>query len=341
VILKDLRRFDEAIAAFFNAVTIDKNRPSVYWNLATLLLLIGNFRDGWEFYEWRKKIDPPFGNRQFNRPVWLGKESLQGKTILIHAEQGIGDIIQFSRYVKLLAPNAGKVIFAVPDKLMGLMRALGDDIEIISEKEISVPFDCHCPLISLPYVFGTELNTIPAQIPYISADQGKSQDLRARLSHDGAKKVCGLSWFSKSDKTGSLRSITLLELFSVLEPAGYVFVNLQYGDVSEEIAELKRVKGIEIVSVDEIDNYGDVDGFTALVNACDAILSIDNTTIHIAGALGKETLVMLPYIPDWRWLLDRGDSPWYPTLRLFRQNVQDDWVPVLEGLKFSLAEIQG
>lgn len=329
VVLKDIRRFNDAIAAFFNAVTLDKNKPSVYWNLATLLLLIGNFRDGWEFYEWRKKIEKPFGARQFNRPVWLGKESLEGKAIMIHAEQGIGDVIQFSRYVKMLVPLAGKVIFAVPDKLIGLMRGLGGDIEIISDKEITASFDCHCPLMSLPFAFGTEVETIPAGIPYISADKGLAQSLRRRLSKYGAKKVCGLSWYSKSEKTGSLRNITLMELFAAIDPSDYVFVNLQYGDVSAEVAELRRLKGIEIVCVDEIDNYHDLDGFAALVDACDVILSIDNTTIHVAGALGKETLVMLPYVPDWRWLLDRENAPWYPTMRLFRQDVQDEWTLVL------------
>ncbi len=336
VVLKDLRRFNEAITAFFNAATLDPSKPSVYWNLATLLLLIGNFRDGWEFYEWRKKIDKPFGARQFNAPVWLGRESLAGRTILIHAEQGIGDIIQFARYVPLLAPHAGKVIFAVPDKLMGLMGGLAGDIEIVSDKEITVPFDCHCPLMSLPFAFGTELETFPAAIPYLSANKGQAQSLRVRLSRNGAKRVCGLSWFSKSEKTGNLRNITLMELFDAIDPADYVFVNLQYGDVAVEIAELRRVKGIEIVCVDEIDNYDDMDGFAALIEACDVVLSIDNTTIHLAGALGKETLVMLPYIPDWRWLLDRSDSPWYPTMRLFRQEVQDDWRPVLEDVSLAL-----
>ena len=336
VVLKDLRRFNEAITAFFNAATLDPSKPSVYWNLATLLLLIGNFRDGWEFYEWRKKIDKPFGARQFNAPVWLGRENLAGRTILIHAEQGIGDIIQFARYVPLLAPHAGKVIFAVPDKLMGLMRHLCADIDIISEKGISVPFDFHCPLISLPFAFGTEMETIPAKIPYLYSDQAQARSLRERLSQNGAKKVCGLSWYSKSDKTGSLRNITLLELIDAIDPSDYVFVNLQYGDVAAEISELRRVKGVDVVCIDEIDNYDDMDGFAALIDACDVVLSIDNTTIHLAGALGKETLVMLPYIPDWRWLLDRAYTPWYPTLRLFRQEVQDDWGVVLPGVTAAL-----
>ena len=333
VVLKDLRRFDEAIEAFFNAVTLDKNKPSVYWNLATLLLMIGNFRDGWEFYEWRKKIDKPFGSRKFDRPLWLGKESLKDKTILIHAEQGIGDVIQFCRYVKLIEAQASKVIFAVPDKLIPIIRSLSENITVCSDEQIEVSFDLHCPLISLPFIFGTDLDTVPAQIPYLHADHQQSRSLRERLSNNGEKKIVGLSWFSKSEKTGTSRSIRLLDLLTSIDHTGYAFVNLQYGDMLEEIADLKQKTGIEVVSVPEIDNYDDIYGFAALVDACDIVLSIDNTTIHIAGALGKDTLVMLPCIPDWRWMLDRTDTPWYPTLRLFRQEVQDDWLAVFRQIQ--------
>jgi ADP-heptose:LPS heptosyltransferase len=155
------------------------------------------------------------------------------------------------------------------------------------------------------------------------------------------KKVCGLSWYSKADRTGVTRSVDLLELFNHIDPTEYTFVSLQYGDVADQIADLKAKKGVEIVCVPEVDNFQDLDGFAALVDACDVVLTIDNTTVHLAGALNKKTLVMLPDVPDWRWMLDRDDSPWYPSIRLLRQELRGDWRAVFQRVGAALAEPLG
>ena len=337
-VLKDLKRFDEAMASYFKALSINPNDAEVYWNTGLMLLLLGNFKDGFEFYEWRKKIKEPLGNRLFPRPLWLGRESLEGKRILIHEEQGIGDIIQFCRYVTLLDAQGAHVIFAVAPRLLGLMATLGGSIEIRSIDEAATDFDFHCPLLSLPRAFNTELTNIPAHTPYLSADQARTQSLRHQLLEHGTKKICGVSWFSKNASTGKSRSVGLPGLFKHMDADDYIFVNLQYGDVSQEIADLKAQHGVEIISLPTIDNFGDIDGFAALVEACDVVVTIDNTTAHIAGALNKKTFLMLPYVPDWRWMLDRADSPWYPTVRLLRQTTDGDWSPVFRAVKDALRE---
>ena len=337
-VLKDLKRFDEALASYFKALSINPRNAEIYWNTGLMLLLMGNFTDGLEFYEWRKKIKEPLGSRTFPRPLWTGQEELRGKRILIHEEQGVGDIIQFCRYVQQLEMLGAHVIFAVARRLSKLMATLGESIEVRTIDNMALDFDFHCPLISLPKAFKTNLANIPSHTPYLFADPERSMALRQQLREPGVKKLCGVSWFSTNPSTGKQRSIKLSDLVSNVGARDYTFVNLQYGDVAEEIADLRARQGIEVKLVAGMDNIGDIDGFAALVDACDMILTIDNTTAHMAGALHKETFVMLPYVPDWRWMLDREDSPWYPSLRLFRQTSDGDWGHVLRAVNDALLE---
>ena len=340
-VLKDLRRFDEALTSYFKALSINPKDPEIYWNTGLMLLLLGNFRDGLEFYEWRKKIKEPLGNRTFPRPLWTGQEDLRGKRILIHEEQGVGDIIQFCRYVKHLEERGAHVIFAVAERLSKLMSTLGESIEIRPIENIVPDFDFHCPLISLPKAFNTDLATIPAHTPYLFADPARNLSLRQQLREPGARKICGVSWFSTNPSTGKERSVKLADLLGMLDAKDYTFVNLHYGDVTQEIADLRAQLGIDVHLVADMDNFRDLDGFAALVDACDVILTIDNTTAHMAGALNKTTFLMLSYVPDWRWMLDREDSPWYPSLRLFRQRSDGDWGPVLRAVNSALKEAAG
>ena len=336
-VLKDLKRFDEALTSYFQALSINPKDPEIYWNTGLMLLLLGNFKDGLEFYEWRKKIRDPLGNRAFPRPLWTGQENLAGKRILIHEEQGVGDIIQFCRYVQRLEAQGAHVIFAVAQRHSKLMATLGRTIEIRAIENMALDFDFHCPLISLPKAFNTDLATIPSHTPYLFADPVRSLALRQQLREPG-KKICGVSWFSTNASTGKERSIRLSDLLSNMDARDYTFVSLQYGDVTQDIADLRARHGIDIKLIADMDNIGDIDGFAALVDACDLILTIDNTTAHMAGALHKKTFVMLPYVPDWRWMLDREDSPWYPSLRLFRQTTDGDWSPVLRAVNTALLE---
>ena len=340
-VLKDLKRFDEALTSYFKALSINPKDPEIYWNTGLMLLLLGNFKDGLEFYEWRKKIREPLGSRTFPRPLWTGQENLEGKRILIHEEQGVGDIIQFCRYVQHLEAQGAHVIFAVAQRLSKLMATLGRTIEIRAMENMALDFDFHCPLISLPKAFNTDLANIPSHTPYLFADPARSLALRQQLREPGAKKICGLSWFSTNPATGKERSIKLSDLLGNMDARNYTFVSLQYGDVAQEIADLRDRQGIDVKLIADMDNMGDIDGFAALVDACDMILTIDNTTAHMAGALHKKTFVMLPHVPDWRWMLDREDSPWYPSLRLFRQTTDGDWGRVLRAVNAALLEAAG
>ena len=339
VTMKDMKRFAEALESYDAALSFDAKYAKAHWNKSLLLLSLGVFDDGFALYEWRKAQAIPMGNRVLPQPLWLGTEDLQGRTILVHEEQGIGDMIQFCRYVKLLEERGTKVVFAVNDRLKNIMRTISDQVEIRSLDDLPTDTDFHCPLLSLPLAFKTSLSTIPNQTPYISANPIRSAELRNRLSGNGARKICGLSWFSKNESTGHSRSIDLIELFDVLHPEEYAFINLQYGDTSADVRKLADAKGIDLISIAEIDNHQDLDGFAALVDACDCIISIDNTTVHIAGALNKKTFVMLPYTPDWRWMEHGDASPWYPSLQLFRQKVDGDWTDVFSQVDEALSRV--
>ena len=336
--LKELKRFDDALESYRRAASLRENSPELLLNMGQLLLLMGHFEDGLTFYEWRKKTKEANGSRCFQQPLWLGEESLKGKKILIHEEQGVGDVIQFCRYLKRLEEKGAAVTVAVTDKLMSLVGSLGGAIKVCSIRNIPSDFDVHCPLMSLPLAFKTNPATIPAETPYLFADQKRADAFRRMLSRDGAAKICGLSWRSNAEKTGATRSLALTDLFNAIDPAGYVFVNLQYGDVGDELAALKAHNDVDIKSIPEIDIHDDMDGFAALVGACDIVISIDNTTVHLAGALNKKTCVMLPYVPDWRWMLDREDSPWYPSTRLFRQDRPGDWSAVFSKIRSALRD---
>ena len=340
VSLKEANRLAEAMVRYDEAIRIRSDHAEAHWNKALALLLNGDLPAGFRLYEWRKQKKSPVANRCFNAPVWSGLTELTNKKILVHEEQGVGDVIQFSRYIDLLRVEGARVVFAVSDKLANLMRTLHRDIEVcsIDRMPANLEFDFHCPLLSLPLAFLTDLHTIPAQTPYLYADQNYVASFRKQFLKTGDKKICGLSWLSNNDETGSVRSVTMMDLFRVIDATGWTFVNLQYGDVSGEIEDLRLSMGVEIMSPPEIDLYADMDRFAALVDSCDIVLTIDNTTAHMAGALNKKTLLMLPQVPDWRWMLGRADSPWYPSLRLFRQASRGDWDGVFQAVKAALAE---
>ena len=331
---------DQAIAGLRQARIVSPDYAEAYWNLSLIMLLKGSFRQGFELYEWRKKVKSPMGDRALIKPLWLGDEPLDGKHILVHEEQGLGDVVQFSRYLRLLLDQGARVTFAVDARLARLISSVEPDIEVVLIDEVTPDFECdfHCPLMSLPLAFKTELTSIPAQIPRFSGDKDLAKSLRARLLAPDGKRICGISWLSRNIATGPVRSVRLADLFSRIDASRFTFVNLQYGDCAEEIADLKRKTGIDVLSVPEIDNYGDLDGLAALIEACDLVVTIDNSTAHLAGALNKKTFVLLPYAPDWRWMMDRDDSPWHPSLHLFRQQALGDWDGVFTRLGAALAQ---
>jgi ADP-heptose:LPS heptosyltransferase len=221
---------------------------------------------------------------------------------------------------------------------VNLLKSLDGKYELVSTKSASPRFDYYCPLMSLPLALKTNLHNIPLSEGYLKADQEKvskiKEELRVKNPH--TKKLCGISWLSKAAKTGLFRSVHLKDFIGMLDKDDLLFVNLQYGEVEQEISQVAKDLGVKVVNLDSVNKHDDIDGLAAIIEACDLVISIDNTTVHLAGALGKETHVLLPYVPDWRWLLDRKDSPWYQSLRLHRQAAVFDWSEAFADLKQNL-----
>lgn len=338
-VFADLGLISQAIANYERAIDLRPDYPDAQANKALALLANGQFEEGFELYEWRWRSSK-FGGLARSSPgdLWLGSESLSGKTILLQAEQGIGDVIQFCRYVQSVSDLGAHVILEAPKKLVNLLKSLDGSYEVASVNDALPHFDYRCPIMSLPYALKTTLHNIPLSQGYLKADQKRVSQVQEelKLKNPHSKKLCGISWLSKADKTGLFRSIHLKDFIGLLGNDDLLYVNLQYGEVDEEIAQVEKDLGVTVVNLDSVNKYDDIDGLAAIVEACDLIISIDNTTVHLAGALGKDTRVLLPYVPEWRWMLDRKDSPWYQSLRLYRQQAVFDWSGAFEKLKEDL-----
>jgi hypothetical protein len=288
------------------------------------LLLNDDFARGWEEYEWRwedehlKRQKP-----QFKQPLWLGQESLKGKTILLHAEQGLGDTIQFSRYAKLVSHRGAKVVLQVQKGLKSLMQSVAGVNWVVEQGEALPAFDYHTPLMSLPLAFKTSLETIPAESVYLECEAVRVEKWKDRLG-DKSKPRVGLVWSGNKDhKNDHNRSIALAMLSRILAEE-VEFISLQ-----KEVRERDK-SALEQVAVkhfgEELKDFMDTAG---LVANMDLVISVDTSVAHLAGALGKPLWVLLPFSPDWRWLLEREDSPWYPSAKLYRQPKIGDWESVI------------
>jgi hypothetical protein len=313
--------FDEAMAAFARAIEIKPDFADVHFNLGVLMLLRGDFQNGWREYEWRWKLQSQLTPRPTGPGQWDG-EALHGQTILLYAEQGIGDTLQFIRYVPMVAQRGGRVIVQCPRGLSRLLAGFGDTQQIIEIGQPLPHFDRHCALLSLPLIFSTDLRSIPQQIPYLKANPQLTQHWRERLEPQKNLKV-GIAWAGRPghrfDRYRSLDFSLLAPLWAV---PGVQFISLQKG----------QSKPVPPAGADWVDWTDDLDDFAqtaALIENLDLIISVDTAVAHLAGAMGKAVWVLLPFVPDWRWLLDREDSPWYPTMRLFRQPALDDWPAVI------------
>jgi len=332
--LQGLKRFEEALASYAQAISIKPDYAEAHWNLSLCNLLGGNFKDGWQGYEWRWKseeISKTLGVRNFSQPLWLGAESIKDKTILLHAEQGLGDTIQFCRYAQLVAELGAKVLLEVQHPLVTLLKDLEGVSQIIARGDALPTFDFQCPLLSLPLAFRTELHTIPPVSQNITSDSEKVTKWQTKLGEKTRPRV-GLVWSgSTGHKNDHNRSLTLSQLLPHL-PSNIEYVCLQ-----------KELRGIDkelLAQHAEIKYFGDaLKDFTdtaALCELMDVVISVDTSVAHLAGTLGKLTWVLLPFSPDWRWLLDRDDNPWYPSAKLYRQEKINDWDRVFESIKADL-----
>ncbi len=333
VALNALKQNQAAIESYERAIVLKADYAEAHLNLGMLALQMGNFQCGWREHEWRWKGAQlkPRELRDFSQPLWLGVEPLQGRTILLHAEQGLGDTLQFCRYMKQVSDLGARVILEVQTPLLGLLAGLAGVNQLVGRGRQLPPFNLHCPLLSLPLAFKTGLDSIPSATRYIDSPSGKQASWSARLGPKNRPRI-GLVWSGNAEhKNDHNRSIALAELMRGL-PGGFQYVSLQ-----------KEVRDVDKNFLDanaEILHFGsELKDFTdtaALCELMDVIVSVDTSVAHLAGALGQEVWVLLPFNPDWRWLLDRSDSPWYPTATLYRQETRDDWTGAVERVGVDL-----
>ncbi|MBW7974076.1 tetratricopeptide repeat-containing glycosyltransferase family protein [Bradyrhizobium sp. BR 10289] len=330
--LYHLHRFDEVFALSDRMKALGLSNSVTEWNVTLARLLTGDFETGWRGHHTRLKL-PSSKYAKFAQPMWLGEESLEGKTILVAADEGLGDSIHFARYVPLLAKRGARVLLAVQDPLHRLMSNLSgvSDCAPLSTAGRLKAFDLHCPISSLPLAFGTRLDTIPsaAYLPSIPADRIRAWD--NRLGPRSKLRV-GLVWSGDpghvNDQT---RSIPLRTLCRILD-VDASFISLQKAPRPADAAVLRERSDI-------VDLTADLTDFTetaALVSCLDLVITVDTSVAHLAGALGRPTWILLPWTPDYRWLLDRDDSPWYPSVRLFRQSETREYESVLDRVRAEL-----
>lgn len=329
--LKELGRLDDALASYERALQLKPDFVRGKYNLALSRLLMGDFVRGWEGYEWRwKEAQLEKSRTNFTEPLWLGREILAGKTILLHSEQGLGDTLQFCRYAKMVRELGARVILEVPKPLLGLLKNLDGVAQLVAKGSALPTFDYHCPLMSLPLAFKTDLETIPAPDNYIASDPSKVLAWQNRLGAKTKPRV-GLAWRgSPKQSSDRHRSVGLAALLPLLCP------QIEWFSLHKEVRESDARL---LSSRADIRHFGDEMDFVetaAVVELMDLVISVDTSIAHLAGSMGKPLWVLLPYIPNWRWLLDREDSPWYPSARLFRQDRRGDWDTVTQNVKQEL-----
>jgi len=339
--LKDNGQFDEAIAACRQAIALKPDLPGAHHNLALSLLARGDFQPGWEEYEWRWKCeDFPSPPRNFPQPQWDGRP-LEDRTLLLHAEQGFGDAIQFIRYVPLVAGRGGKIIIECYAELQRLFRTIAGRCQIVVRDQPLPAFDLHCPLLSLPRAFGTNLANIPHVVPYLSPDPALVDAWSRTLGPGDGQLRVGLAWAGtpgfKADRTRSLNLQQLAPFATVAEAKptarGVKFYSLQKHPAGEQAK--NPPLGLELVDLGpKLNDFADT---AAVMSLLDLIITTDTSVPHLAGALARPVWVMLERVPAWRWLLDRDDSPWYPSMRLFRQPRIGDWDSVITRVVESLS----
>jgi tetratricopeptide (TPR) repeat protein len=335
--LAALNRFDDAIASYGKVHVLRKDDADVHFMESLALLTLGDYRRGFEKYEWRWRRSGMPEQKSRGRPLWRGDYPLARKTVLLHAEQGFGDTIQFARYVPLLAASGANVILEVQPELTTLMARLEGAAAVIARGAAPPQqFDVHCPLGSLPLAFKTEPATVPADIPYLSADDAHLAKWSARIGALARPRIA-IAWSGNpSHLNDRNRSIVFAKLAPLFPPphsspqagegrAGASFVSIQRdvrGEDSVALAGETRVTNVGA----ELENFDDT---AAVIALCDLVISVDTAVAHLAGAMGRPLWMLLPFAPDWRWTLDGDTSPWYPTARLFRQAALGDWDGVI------------
>ena len=326
-----LNRVREARASYQAAIELQRNHAEAHWNLALLYLLTGDYANGWREYDWRLLRDPA-AIPDFKQPFWDGA-GFTGKTLLIHAEQGLGDTIQFVRYARMAKQRGGTVFFLSPKPLAGLVSGCAGIDEVFGERAELPAFDYHAPLMSLPRILGSG-GDIPSLIPYLRPERALvhqwGQVLNARCSTPHDRRI-GLAWRGNSNhRNDRNRSAPDWLVERLGSPAGITFFSLQKDG--------RAIPGNLVPLGEELTDFSDT---AAVMANLDLVVSVDTAVAHLAGALGRRAWTLLAYAPDWRWLLDRADTPWYPSMHLIRQQSRGDWEGVAARVARDLMKLAG
>lgn len=337
-VLKGLMRPDEALHDYDCAIALKPDLGEAHWNKAVCTLLMERFEEGWRLYERRKRKPGYDAKLLAGQTAWSGAESLEGKSLYIQAEQGLGDTIQFCRYALLAAKIGHEVVLAVQDPLVRLMKSLGRAIHIRELTADPPAFDYHIPLLSMPLAFHTEADRIPAEIPYLSAEPERIRYWNARIGSEGFK--VGICWQgAKGGEVDIGRSLPVRHFEGIAGIPGVRLISLQKYAGAEQLLDLPAAMKVETFA-DDFDAGPDAFIDTAaIMENLDLVITSDTAVAHLAGALGRPVWVALSYVPDWRWHLDRGDSPWYPTMKLFRQTERGNWRGIFAAMEMRLFEM--
>jgi tetratricopeptide (TPR) repeat protein len=373
--LENLRRFDEAIISAKEAIKIKPDLSLAYFNLgvaamqtrdfnlsknsfdkaidlepdfakykfakATLLLLFGDFKNGWSLFESRWNMEKLFSPKIItSQPEWNG---VKNSKLLVWAEQGLGDQVMYSALLPDLNQKCKNLVAQVEPRLISLLtRSFGHICTFYPDnKPITVDYDEHIAMGSLcKYLRNHEKDFDTSRYGFLKDDQARTVEIKNDLLNLIPKenKICGISWKSISPKTGVHKTLPLKNFIEMFSLEGYSFVSLQYGDTKNEIKEVKNKLGIDIISYEKVDNFNDIDGLVSLIQACDTVVSVDNITCQLSGALGKEIHVLLTYGSWWGWMVDRSDSPWYDSVKIYRQEFNETWSGLFERLKQNIKE---
>jgi hypothetical protein len=326
-------QFEEAGATYRQSLALNPEKSAAKVNYAGHLLLHGEYALGWPLYEARSR-EAGFANRNFAQPRWNG-EPLEGRRVLIHAEQGLGDSIQFIRYAALITARGGEVIVECQQSLVELFRTAKGVREVLPTGHPLPSFDLQIPMLSQPLAFGTTLESIPNRVPYLFTEPARRQAWQARLNPDRTRKRVGLIWAGNPQhRRNRIRNVPPEKLLPLLQLPNIDFYSLQLGLEASQIRQYPETASL----IDLTGHLQDFADTAALMSELDLIISIDSAGAHLAGALCRPVWTLLPYVPDWRWGLCGETTPWYPTMRLFRQPTLGDWDSATQRVLHQLCE---
>jgi tetratricopeptide (TPR) repeat protein len=328
-----LGRLDEALQSYREAQRLDPRSVEAFLNQGICHLLMEDFATGLPLLEWRKRMPEPMEARAYSQPLWSGMQDINGKTLFVYIEQGLGDAIQYYRYVGFALARGAKVILSVPDKLIALFAGASPQVDLIGWGQGPAAFDYHIPLASIPLAVGMRFDTIPVADQYLSAEPARIARWKDRLGDHGFR--IGIAWQGNQLIPGAEgKSFPVAALEGISRLPGVRLIGLQKNAGSEQLAQLPSGMMVERFDFDEgPDAFLDT---AAIMKHCDLVITADSAPAHLAGALGVPAWVALKHVPDWRWFMTRADSVWYPSLRLFRQTRTNDWPSVFSAMEAAL-----